>query len=52
VGPDAGIAVALATALVVDGRDAVNWIGNEEFTNYTFWAVDKSGDGAWSYAHS
>ena len=52
VGPDAGIADALATALVVDGRDAVNWIGNEEFKNYAFWAVDKSGDRAWSYAHS
>lgn len=48
VGPDAGIADALATALIVDGRDAVNWIGAEEFRNYSFWAVDKSGDGAWS----
>lgn len=51
VGPDAGIADALATALVVDGRDAVNWLGDEALRNYTFWAVDKSGDGAWSYAH-
>jgi len=49
VGPDAGVADALATALVVDGRDAVNWMGNEAFRNYSFWAVDKSGDGAWSY---
>lgn len=49
VGPDAGIADALATALVVDGRDAVNWIGAEEFRNYSFWAVDKTGDQAWSY---
>ena len=51
MGPDAGIADALATALVVDGRDAVNWMGNEVFANYSFWAVDKSGDRAWSYAH-
>jgi len=50
VGPDAGVADALATALVVDGRDAVNWMGDEEFKNYSFWAVDKSGDRAWSYA--
>ena len=50
VGPDAGIADALATALIVDGRDAVNWLGHEEFKNYSFWAVDKSGDRAWSYA--
>ena len=49
VGPDAGVADALATALVVDGRDAVNWMGNEAFRNYSFWAVDKSEDGAWSY---
>lgn len=49
VGPDAGVADALATALVVDGRDAVNWIGAEEFRNYSFWAVDKRGNNAWSY---
>ncbi len=49
VGPDAGIADALATALIVDGRDAVNWIGNQAFRNYSFWAVDKLGDSAWSY---
>ena len=45
-----GTADALATALVVDGRDAVNWMGNEEFRNYSFWAVDRNGDQAWSYA--
>ena len=49
VGPDAGVADALATALVVDGRDSVNWMGDEAFRNYSFWAVDKNGDGAWSY---
>lgn len=49
IGPDAGVADALATALIVDGRDAVNWLGHEEFRNYTFWAVDKIGDSAWSY---
>ena len=51
IGPDAGVADALATALIVDGRDAVNWLSDEAFRNYTFWAVDKSGDGAWSYRH-
>ncbi len=50
IGPDAGIADALATALVVDGRDAVNWLGAAEFRNYSFWAVDKSGERAWSYS--
>jgi len=28
----------------------VNWLGNEEFQNYSFWAVDRNGDRAWSYA--
>ena len=51
MGPDAGVADALATALIVDGRDAVNWLGAEEFRNYSFWAVDKTGERAWSYSH-
>lgn len=49
VGPDAGIADALATALVVDGRDSINWLGREELRNYSFWAVDKTSDSAWSF---
>jgi len=52
IGPDAGVADALATAIIVDGRDAVNWLGDEAFRNYSFWAVDKSGDQAWSYSRS
>lgn len=52
VGPDAAVADALATALIVDGRDSVNWLGVEEFRAYSFWAVDKSGDLAWSYQYS
>ena len=51
LGPDAGTADALATALIVDGRDSVNWIGRDEFRNYSFWAVDKVDDKAWSYGH-
>lgn len=49
VGPDSGIADALATALMVDGRDAVSWLGREQFRSYQFWAVDRYGDSAWSY---
>ena len=52
VGPDSGIADALATALIVDGRDSVNWIGNEAFRAYQFWTVDKYGDGAWSFRNT
>ena len=51
VGPDAGTADALATAIIVDGRDSVNWLWAEEFRNYSFWAVDKTGDQAWSYQY-
>ena len=50
VGPDGGWVDALATALIVDGRDAVNWIGSEAFSAYSFWGVDKDGDGSWSYS--
>ena len=49
VGPDAAIADALATAIMVDGRDSVLWLGDPAFANYSFWAVDRYGDGAWSY---
>ena len=49
IGPDAGIADALATALIVDGRDSVSWLGDSSLRNYQFWAVDRYGDGAWSY---
>lgn len=52
VGPDGGVADALATALIVDGRDAATWIGNNAFENYSFWAVDKIGEGSWSYTNS
>ena len=49
IGPDAGIADALATALIVDGRDAITWLADPTLRNYQFWAVDKYGDSAWSY---
>lgn len=49
IGPDAGVADALATALIVDGRDSINWLGRPEFRNYSFWAVDKLGESAWSF---
>ena len=52
IGPDSGIADALATALIVDGRDSVNWIGAEAFRSYQFWAVDKRGESAWSYRNT
>ena len=51
VGPDAGVADALATALIVDGRDSANWIAHPAFAGYRFWAVDKESEAAWSYTN-
>jgi thiamine biosynthesis lipoprotein len=41
IGPDGGICDALATALLVDGTDAAQWIGNPELSDYTFWAINR-----------
>ena len=53
IGPDGGITDALATALMVDGQDASQWIGNPELSAYTFWAINRHDvDGkntAWSW---
>ena len=52
IGPDGGLCDAFATALMVDGADAAQWIGNPEISDYTFWAINRHGDGkgtAWSF---
>ena len=49
IGPDGGICDALATALMVDGQDAAQWIGNPELSEYTFWAINRHEDSAWSH---
>ena len=52
IGPDGGLCDAFATALMVDGADAAQWIGNPELSDYTFWAINRHGDGkgtAWSF---
>lgn len=53
IGPDGGICDALATALMVDGQDAAQWIGNPELSEYTFWAINRhdiNGENtAWSW---
>jgi len=54
IGPDGGLCDALATALMVDGADAAQWIGNPELSEYTFWAINRheNSDGAltaWSH---
>jgi thiamine biosynthesis lipoprotein len=55
IGPDGGLCDAFATALMVDGTDAAQWIGNPELSAYTFWAINRHAseiDGkltAWSH---
>ena len=46
VGPDGGIADALATALIVAGRDGAHWF--VELSDYSAWVVDRHGDQTWA----
>jgi thiamine biosynthesis lipoprotein len=46
-GPDAGIADALATALIVSGRDGASWFSKDELAQYSCWVVDRHSDTAW-----
>jgi thiamine biosynthesis lipoprotein len=47
VGADAGIADALATALVVAGRDGANWFSKKELESYSCWVIDRHQDLTW-----
>ena len=49
IGPDGGVCDALATALMVDGQDAAQWIGNPELSEYTFWSINRHENSAWSH---
>ena len=49
IGPDGGLTDAFATALMVDGKDAAQWIGNPELSDYTFWAINRHENTAWSW---
>ena len=49
IGPDGGLTDAFATALMVDGTDSEQWIGNPELSDYTFWAVNRHTNTAWSH---
>lgn len=46
VGPDGGLADALATALVVAGRHGAHWF--LELNEYSAWVVDRHGDQTWA----
>ena len=53
VGPDGGLADALATALIVSGRDGAIWFAKPELAKYHAWVIDRHDDVAWSvgYGH-
>jgi thiamine biosynthesis lipoprotein len=47
-GPDGGLADALATAMVVAGRDGAYLLMKPELEAYNCWVIDRHGDVAWS----
>lgn len=48
IGPDGGLADALATALMVEGRDGAIWFSHPDLAEYSAWVVDRHEDVAWS----
>jgi thiamine biosynthesis lipoprotein len=47
IGPDGGLADAMATALMVSGDDGANWFGREELDGYSAWVIERNEGGAW-----
>ena len=48
IGPNGAIADALATALMVAGRDGGVWFTTPELTDYSAWVIDRHKNVAWS----
>lgn len=48
IGPDGGLADALATALVVTGRDGAGIFTKPELVEYKVWVIDRNQDTAWT----
>lgn len=48
IGPDGGLTDALATALMVEGRDGAIWFSHPDLAEYSAWVVDRHEDLAWS----
>ena len=48
IGPDGGLTDALATALMVEGRDGAVWFSQPELSAYSAWVIDRYGSVAWS----
>jgi len=47
VGEDPGLVDALATALIVAGRDGAHWFSKPELADYSCWVVDRDKDSLW-----
>ena len=47
IGPDGGLADAMATGLMVSGDDGAQWFGREELQEYSAWVIDRNDGGAW-----
>ena len=47
IGPDGGLADAMATALMVTGDEGANLFGQEELAQYSAWCIDRHSGGAW-----
>jgi len=52
IGPDAAIADALATALMVSGKDGANWFSKAELNSYSVFVIDRNSDESWSITSS
>jgi len=48
IGPDGGLADALATSLVVTGREGAAIFMKPEFADYKVWVIDRNEDTAWT----
>ena len=48
LGPNGAIADALATALMVSGRDGAIWFTSPELAEYSAWVIDRHQEIAWS----
>jgi thiamine biosynthesis lipoprotein len=47
VGPDGGLADAMATALMVAGDDGAQFLAQAELHDYSAWCIDRYDDSAW-----
>jgi len=48
MGPDGGLADALATALMVDGKDGAGIFMKPELREYSAWVIERHSDTAWT----